>query len=67
MSGLLTASASLVEARAAGTPASVVVGLGLSCSPAGGILPGQGWNLCPLHWQADSYPPYQQGSPMSIH
>ena len=38
MSGLLTAAASLVEARAPGTPASVVVGLGLSCSLAGGIL-----------------------------
>ena len=27
---------------------------GLSCSVAGGIFLGQGSNLCPLHWQADS-------------
>ena len=26
---------------------------GLSCSPACGILPGLGLNLCPLHWQVD--------------
>ena len=29
---------------------------GLSCSTACGIFPDQGSNLCPLHWQADSYP-----------
>ena len=29
---------------------------GLSCSVACGIFPDQGSNLCPLHWQADSYP-----------
>ena len=33
---------------------SVVVAHGLSCSAACGIFPGQGSNLCPLHWQADS-------------
>ena len=27
---------------------------GLSCSAACGILPDQGWNLCPLSRQADS-------------
>ena len=33
---------------------SVVVAYGLSCSVAHGIFLDQGWNLCPLHWQADS-------------
>ena len=33
---------------------SVVVAHGLSCSAACGILPDQGSNPCPLHWQADS-------------
>ena len=29
-----------------------------------GIFPDQGANLCPLHWQEDSYPLYHhQGSP----
>ena len=28
-----------------------------------GIFPDQGSNLCPLYWQADSYPLYHQGSP----
>ena len=28
-----------------------------------GIFPDQGLNLCPLHWQADSYPLRHQGSP----
>ena len=34
-----------------------------SCSEACGIFPDQGSNLCPLHWQSDSYPLYHQGSP----
>ena len=33
---------------------SVVVAHGPSCSAACGILPDQGSNPCPLHWQADS-------------
>ena len=41
-------------AWALGARASVVVAHGLSCSVACGILPDQGSNLCPLHWQADS-------------
>ena len=32
---------------------------------AGGIFPVQGWNLCLLHWHADSLPPRRQGSPDS--
>ena len=41
----------------------VVVAHGLSCSAACGILPDQGSNPCPLHWQADSQPLCHQGSP----
>ena len=36
---------------------------GPSCSAACGILPDQGSNLGPLHWQADSQPLPHQGSP----
>ena len=42
---------------------SVVVAHGLSCSVACGILPDQGSNPYPLHWQADSQPLRHQGSP----
>ena len=42
---------------------SVVVAHGPSCSAACGILPDQGSNLCPLHWQAASQPLRHQGSP----
>ena len=42
---------------------SVVVVHGPSCSAACGILPDQGSNPCPLHWQADSQPLCHQGSP----
>ena len=42
---------------------SVVVAHGPRCSAACGILPDQGSNPCPLHWQADSQPLRHQGSP----
>ena len=42
---------------------SVAVAHGPSCSAACGILPDQGPNPCPLHWQADSQPLRHQGSP----
>ena len=42
---------------------SVVVAHGPSCSAACGILPDQGSNPCPLHWQAGSQPLRHQGSP----
>ena len=48
------------DSRRAG---SVVVAHGPSCSAARGIPPDQGWNPCPLHWQADSQPLRHQGSP----
>ena len=38
---------------------------GLTYSTACGIIPNQGSNPCPLHWQADSYPLYHQGHPWS--
>ena len=41
---------------------SVIVAHGPSCSAACGILPDQGSNPCPLHWQADSQPLCHQGS-----
>ena len=37
---------------------------GFSYSEACGIFLDQGLNPCPLHWQADSYPLYYQGSPV---
>ena len=43
--------------------ASVVVTCGLTFSEACGILQKQGSNLCPLYWQANSYPLHHQGSP----
>ena len=42
---------------------SVIVAHGPSCSAACGILPDQGSNPCPLHWQADPQPLRHQGSP----
>ena len=45
---------------------SVVVAHGPSCSAACGILPDQGSNPCPLHWQADSQPLHHQGSPIFL-
>ena len=42
---------------------SVIVAHGPSCSAACGILPDQGSNPRPLHWQADSQPLCHQGSP----
>ena len=45
---------------------SVVVSHWPSCSTACGILPDQGSNPCPLHWQADSQPLHHQGSPLLL-
>ena len=42
-----------------------IVAHGLSRSAACGILPDQGSNPCPLHWQADSQPLSHQGSPVT--
>ena len=43
---------------------SVTVAHGPSRSAACGILPDQGSNPCPLHWQADPQPLRHQGSPL---
>ena len=45
---------------------SVIVPHGPSCSTACGILPDQGSNPCPPHWQADSQPLRHQGSPQTF-
>ena len=44
----------------------VVVAHGPSCSEACGILPEQGSNPRPMHWQADPQPLRHQGSPDMI-
>ena len=48
---------------ALGTLVSVAMVHGLSCPVTCEIFPDQGWNPCPLHWQADSQPQDHQGSP----
>ena len=45
---------------------SAIVAHGPSRSAACGILPDQGSNPCPLHWQADSQPLRHQGSPLTV-
>ena len=69
--GLLLVVAPLVEhglqelsmwAQSLQFAGSIVVALGLNCSEACGIVPGQGSNLCLLHWQVGSYslaPPWR--------
>ena len=47
-------SFSCCKARALVVQASVVVAHGLSCPEACRIVPDQGLNPCPLHWQVDS-------------
>ena len=52
---LLTVVGSLVTEHGVwGAGASAVVVRGFSCPAADGILPDQGSNPDPLHWQADS-------------
>ena len=71
----LTAAASRCGAQVPGAHAAAVEAPGLrewaqelwfadfSCSMLCGIFPDQGSNLCPLHWQVDSYPLHHWGSP----
>ena len=54
-SGFLLQRLLYCEAQALGERASAVVAHGLSCSAAGGILPNQGSNQCPLNCKSDSY------------
>ena len=65
--GPLTIAAFLVGSTGSRRAGSVVVAHGPSCSAAGGIFPDQGSNPCPLHWQADSQPLHQQGSPEKLY
>ena len=66
--GFSLCGSSCCTAQALDSWASVVAahglsrGVGLGCSKACAIFPDQGSNRCPLHWQADSYPPCHQGS-----
>ena len=55
--------ASVAVARRLQHSGSAVVAHGPSRSAACGILPDQGSNLRPLHWQADPQPLRHQGSP----
>ena len=55
-----------LQTRRLSNSGSVIVAHGLSCSAACGILPDQGSNPCPLHWQADSQPLCHQGSPVFL-
>ena len=60
---LLTVAASLVVEHRLQTRRLSNCGSQPSRSAACGIFPDQGWNPCPLHWQADSQPLRHQGSP----
>ena len=61
--GLSLSRPLLLRSTSSRRAGSVVVAHGPSCSAACGILPDQGSNPCPLHWQADSQPLRHQGSP----
>ena len=60
--GLSLSRPLLLRSTGSGRAGSVIVPHGCSCSAACGILPDQGSNPCPLHWQADSQPLRHQGS-----
>ena len=62
--GLSLSRPLLLWSRGSRRAGSVVVAHGPSHSAACGILPDQGSNPCPLHWQADSQPLRHQGSPL---
>ena len=62
--GLSLSQPLLLRSTASRRASSVIVAHGLSCSAACGILPDQGSNPCPPHWQANSQPLRHQGSPV---
>ena len=64
--GLSLSRPLLLQSRGSRRPGSAAVAHGPSCSAACGILPDQGSNPCPLHWQADSQPLRHQGSPLLV-
>ena len=61
--GLSLSRPLLLRSTGSSRTGSVVVAHGPSRSTACGILPDQGSNPCPLHWQADSQPLRHQGNP----
>ena len=61
--GLSLSRPLLLRSTGSRSAGSVIVAHGPSCSAACGILPDQGLNPCPLHWQADFQPLRHQGSP----
>ena len=61
--GLSLSRPLLLQSTGSRRAGSVIVAHGPSCSAACGILPAQGSNPCPLHWQADSQPLRHQESP----
>ena len=61
--GLSLSRPPLLRSTGSRCTGSVIVAHGPSYSAACGILPDQGSNPCPLHWQADSQPLRHQGSP----
>ena len=64
--GLSLSRPLLLQSTGSRRAGSVVVAHGPSCSAACGIFPDQGSNPCLLHWQADSQPLRQQGSPILL-
>ena len=54
---------SVIPASGLQSTGLIVVAHGLSCSKACGIFLNQELNACLLHWQGDSLPLSQQGSP----
>ena len=64
--GLSPSRPLLLQSTGSRRAGSEIVAHGPSCSAACGILPDQGSDPCPLHWQADSQPLRHQGSPISI-
>ena len=64
--GLSLSRPLLLRSTSSRRAGSAVVAHGPSCSAARGILPDQGSNPCPLHWQADSQPLRHQGSPILL-
>ena len=64
--GLSLSRPLLLRSTSSRRAGSVIMAHGPSRSMACGILPDQGSNPCPLHWQADSQPLRHQGSPHII-
>ena len=61
--GLSLSRPPLLRSTGSRRAGSVIVAHGLSCYAACGILPDQGSNPRPPHWQADPQPLHHQGSP----